>query len=118
MRSSGQSGSDYCRSCCPPPRALRCWVNPGTGRMAKVITADVQAAAFAIGGQVEVLTASTNRQIDTAFATVVQKRIDALIQSPDPFFATRRSHIIVLAARHAVPVIYPNREDADAGGLM
>ena len=93
-------------------------VNPDTGRMAKVITADVQAAASAIGGQVEVLTASTSRQIDAAFATVVQKRIDALIHSPDPFFATRRSHIIVLAARHAVPVIYPNREDADAGGLM
>jgi len=93
-------------------------VNPATGRVAKSVTADVQAAASATGRQVEVLTASTSREIDTAFATVVQKRIDALLHSPDPFFTTRRAQIIVLAARHAVPVIYANREDAVAGGLM
>jgi putative ABC transport system substrate-binding protein len=93
-------------------------VNPGTGRLAKVITADVQEAASAAGRQIDVLTASTSREIDAAFATVARKRIDALVHSPDPFFATRRAHIIVLAARHAVPVIYANREDADAGGLM
>jgi ABC-type uncharacterized transport system substrate-binding protein len=93
-------------------------VNPATGRVAKSVTADVQAAASATGRQVEVLTASTSREIDTAFATVVQKRIDALLHSPDPFFTTRRAQIIVLASRHAVPVIYANREDAVAGGLM
>src|SRR5262249_51500110 len=42
----------------------------------------------------------------------------AIFVSPDPFFARRRAHIVILAARHAVPAIYPNREDADAGGLM
>jgi putative ABC transport system substrate-binding protein len=94
-------------------------VNSATGRVANAVTADVQAAAAsATGRQVEVLTASTSREIDTAFATVVQKRIDALLHSPDPFFTTRRAQIIVLASRHAVPVIYANREDAVAGGLM
>ena len=93
-------------------------VNPTTARVAKAVTADVQAAASVTGRQVEVLTASTSREIDTAFATVVQKRIDALLHSPDLFFTTRRAQIIVLAARHAVPVIYANREDAVAGGLM
>ena len=93
-------------------------VNPTTARVAKAVTADVQGAASATGRQVEVLTASTSREIDTAFATVVQKRIDALLHSPDLFFTTRRAQIIVLAARHAVPVIYANREDAVAGGLM
>jgi len=92
-------------------------VNPTTARVAKAVTADVQAAA-SVTRQVEVLTASTSREIDTAFATVVQKRIDALLHSPDLFFTTRRAQIIVLAARHAVPVIYANREDAVAGGLM
>ena len=93
-------------------------VNPTTARVAKAVTADVQAAASVTGRQVEVLTASTSREIDTAFATVVQKRIDALHHSPDLFFTTRRAQILVLAARHAVPVIYANREDAVAGGLM
>ena len=92
-------------------------VNPTTARVAKAVTADVQAAA-SVTRQVEVLTASTSREIDTAFATVVQKRIDTLLHSPDLFFTTRRAQIIVLAARHAVPVIYANREDAVAGGLM
>ena len=93
-------------------------VNPTTARVAKAVTADVQAAASVTGRQVEVLTASTSREIDTAFATVVQKRIDTLLHTPDLFFTTRRAQIIVLAARHAVPVIYANREDAVAGGLM
>jgi Molybdopterin-binding domain of aldehyde dehydrogenase len=65
----------------------------------------VQAAASAIGRQVEVLVTSTSREIDTAFVTLVQKRIDALLVSPDLFLDTRRAQILVL-------------EDAIAGGLM
>jgi putative ABC transport system substrate-binding protein len=93
-------------------------INPKPGRLAEAVIADVQAAALAIGRQVEVLATSTNREIDTAFATLVQKRIDALLVSPDSFLDTRRTQILVLAARHALPVIYPHREDAIAGGLM
>jgi putative ABC transport system substrate-binding protein len=93
-------------------------INPKPRRLAEAVIADVQAAASAIGRQVEVLAASTSREIDAAFATLVQKRIDALLVSPDAFLDTRRAQILVLAARHALPVIYPHREDAIAGGLM
>jgi putative tryptophan/tyrosine transport system substrate-binding protein len=93
-------------------------INPKPQRLAEAIIADVQAAASAISRQVEVLAASTSREIDTAFATLVQKRIDALLVSPDLFLETRRAQIFVLAARHVLPVIYPHREDAVAGGLM
>jgi ABC-type uncharacterized transport system substrate-binding protein len=89
-----------------------------SGPLAEAVIADAQAAASAIGRHVDVLTAGTNREIDAAFATVVQTRIAAIFVSPDPFFGARRAQIVVLAARHALPAIYPNREDADAGGLM
>jgi putative tryptophan/tyrosine transport system substrate-binding protein len=94
-------------------------VNPNTPPVAEAVIADMQAAASAIGRQVDVLTAGTNRDIDTAFASAVQKRVDALVVSPDGFFSgNRRVQIVVLAARHALPVIYANREDVDGGGLM
>jgi putative ABC transport system substrate-binding protein len=86
--------------------------------VAEAVIADAHAAASAIGRHVDVLTAGTNREIDAAFATVVQTRTAAIFVSPDPFFAVRRAQIVVLAARHALPAIYANREDADAGGLM
>ena len=93
-------------------------INPKPRRLAEAFIADVQAAASATSRQVEVLATSTSREIDTAFATLLQKRIDALLVSPDAFLDTRRAQILVLAARHALPVIYPHREDAIAGGLM
>ena len=93
-------------------------VNPDTRQVAEAVIADAQAAASAIGRQVEVLKASTNGTIDEAFMTLLEKRIGALLVSPDLFFATRRAQIVVLAARHAAPVMYSNREDAVAGGLM
>jgi ABC-type uncharacterized transport system substrate-binding protein len=75
-------------------------------------------AAAAIGRQIEFLNASTNREIDTAFANLVQKRADALLVGPYPLFSNRRVQIVTLAARHAVPAIYSAREYAEAGGLM
>jgi putative ABC transport system substrate-binding protein len=77
---------------------------------------DVQAAATAIGGQIDILQVLTNRDIDTAFATLVERHADALIVTPDRLFDPH--HLVALAARHAVPTIYPFREHAEAGGLM
>jgi putative ABC transport system substrate-binding protein len=77
---------------------------------------DVEAAA--IGPQIEFFTASTGADIDTAFASLVQKRADALLVHPDNLFINRRVQLTTLAARHAVPAIYPLRPDAEAGGLM
>jgi putative tryptophan/tyrosine transport system substrate-binding protein len=82
------------------------------------LTRDSQAAASAIGRQIEVLTASTNRDIDLAFASLVRKQADALLVAPGVLFANRRVQLTTLAARHAVPAIYFDRQFAEAGGLM
>jgi ABC-type uncharacterized transport system substrate-binding protein len=79
---------------------------------------DLRAAALAIGRPIEVLTAGTNRDIDTAFASLVQKRADALWVQDGALFANRRVQIVTLAARHAVPAIYGDRNLTEAGGLM
>jgi putative ABC transport system substrate-binding protein len=92
-------------------------VNP-TNPNAELNITEARAATSVIGRQIEVLTASTNRDIDTAFASLVEKRADALLLSPEPLFTTRRVQLVTLAARHAVPAIYYIREFAEIGGLM
>jgi putative ABC transport system substrate-binding protein len=79
--------------------------------------ASVQAAA-AVGWQYEILTASTNREIDVAFGRLVQEHADALLIGPDALFTNRCVQLAILAARHALPAIHGNREFAEAGGLM
>jgi putative ABC transport system substrate-binding protein len=79
---------------------------------------DVQAAAHAIGLNVRVLNASNAGEIDTAFATFARERPDIFMQINEPFLSSRRTQIVSLAARHAVPAIYSNREYVEAGGLM
>jgi ABC-type uncharacterized transport system substrate-binding protein len=92
-------------------------VNPNTPLAESVIT-DVRAAASAIGRQIEVFAAGTNRDIGTAFASLMQKRIDGLLVTADPLFASHRIQLAVLAARHAIPSIYSDRRYVEAGGLM
>ena len=79
---------------------------------------ELQTAASAIGQQIEVVTASTNSDIDQAFATLLKKRTDAFLISPEALFVTRRVQLVSLAARHALPALYHRREFTDAGGLM
>ena len=76
------------------------------------------AAARAMGLQIQVLNASTSREIDAAFATFVRERPDALFVGGDAFFTSRRVQFAPLAARHAIPAIIFVREFAEAGGLM
>jgi putative ABC transport system substrate-binding protein len=90
-------------------------VNPTAGPNAESTVKDVQAAAPALGLQIQIFNASTSREIDAAFTNVVRERIDALFVSPNPF---RRVHLAVLAARLAIPASYAGRDYADAGGLM
>jgi putative tryptophan/tyrosine transport system substrate-binding protein len=87
---------------------------PGAERQLR----DAEAAAGALGLQLIVLRASTEREINAAFATMVQQRAGALVVGGDPSFIARREQIVALAARHAVPTIYPTRDFAVAGGLM
>ena len=80
--------------------------------------AAAQEAAAAVGQPLQILHASTQRHLDDAFATIEQQRIGALLVSPDPFFFTERVKLVVLTARHALPTIFGDREQAEAGGLM
>jgi putative ABC transport system substrate-binding protein len=79
---------------------------------------DVQTAARAIGQQIHILNASTERDVDTAFATLVQQLDGALLVTNDAFFHDQREQLVALAARHAVPTIYDRRAYAAAGGLI
>jgi putative ABC transport system substrate-binding protein len=79
---------------------------------------DVQAAASSVRKQIEVLEAPIGRDIDTAFASLAQKPIDALLVGPSPLFNNRRVQLVTLATYHRVPAIYPWREAAEVGGLM
>jgi putative ABC transport system substrate-binding protein len=92
-------------------------VNPDNANTESV-TRDVTAAAAAIGKQIDVLHARDSREIEAAFAALVRNRADALLLGPDTVFINRRIQIVTLAARHAIPAVFPVREYAEAGGLM
>jgi ABC-type uncharacterized transport system substrate-binding protein len=92
-------------------------VNP-TSPNAEIVSKDLQAAARALGLEIYVVHASTDRDIDTAFATIMQRRAGALLVGNDPFFTGRRDQLVALAARHALPALYSQRESAAAGGLV
>jgi len=79
---------------------------------------DMQQAASAMRLQIQVLKASTSREIDAAFAAIARDRPDALFVNPNPLFGSRRMQITHLATRHAIPAIYALREYVDAGGLI
>jgi len=107
---------------------LLCELVPGAARVAVLVNPtnaantetvrDVDAASRAIGLQIQVLNASTSREIDAAFATFVRERPDALFVGGDSFFNSRRVQLVHLATRHAVPATYAQREYTEAGGLM
>jgi putative ABC transport system substrate-binding protein len=93
-------------------------VNPDNPFITEPFVTELRTAASVIGQQIEVITASTNSDIDTAFATLVKQRADAFLISPEALFVTRRVQLVTLAARHALPALYHRREFVEAGGLM
>jgi putative ABC transport system substrate-binding protein len=92
-------------------------VNPNNPNAASE-TSDMEAGARTIGKRTVLLRASTEHEIDAAFATMAQQRIEALATVADIFFDSHRGQIVALAARNAVPAIYFGREFVAAGGLM
>jgi putative ABC transport system substrate-binding protein len=100
-----------------PTAIIGLLVNP-TNPNSESITRDMQAAARILGVQLYVLHASTERDFDTAFNSLVQLRVGGLVIGTDPFFALRTAQLAALAAKHAVPAIYENTAFATAGGLM
>jgi len=79
---------------------------------------EAQDAARIIGISIDVLTASTGREIEAAFATMVQKRIEAVFLAGDSYFTSRLVQIATLAASNHISTSYTGREFAEAGGLM
>jgi putative ABC transport system substrate-binding protein len=101
----------------PTATAVALLLNPNNAETARQ-PAELQDAARALGLQLVILHASSVDDIEDAFARIVQNRIGALVVAADSFLASRREQIVTLAARHAVPAVYVNREMAGAGGLM
>jgi putative ABC transport system substrate-binding protein len=103
------------------PKAVRIavLVNPGNATIAEATLRDVQEAARVIGLQVQVLKASTSREIEAVFATFARERPDALFVAPDTFFDSRRVQLGTLTARERIPAAYSRRDNLiAAGGLM
>jgi ABC-type uncharacterized transport system substrate-binding protein len=93
-------------------------VNPANATSTETTVRDVELAARTIGLQIQVLNASTSREIDAAFAALARERPDALLVATDTLFTTRRVQMSLQAMRHAIPATYSAREVVEAGGLM
>jgi putative tryptophan/tyrosine transport system substrate-binding protein len=105
------------REMVPTATTIAALVNPNNST-SETTTRAIQRAARAFGQEVHILHASTVLDLDTAFATLTQKRVGALAVAPDPFFISQRDRLVALVARHAIPAIYFLREFVTAGGLM
>jgi putative ABC transport system substrate-binding protein len=105
------------RELMPQVRVIALLINPNNPSTGTELT-DAEAAARTLGLQIRKVTASNERDLDAAFATMQAPRVDALIVSQDGYYIHRRDQIIALAARHAVAAVYSWREYPAAGGLM
>jgi putative ABC transport system substrate-binding protein len=101
----------------PQARVIALLANSNNANAERVIP-DEQAAARAKGVQLPILSASTQGEIDAAFAKLAGLHADAIVVGDDPFLSQQRVQLVALAAQHAVPAIYPQREFAVAGGLI
>lgn len=105
------------RELVPAATSIAFLTGPGNAVFARRVN-DTKIAAEAIWQRVNVLNADTAGEIDTAFATIVQEKVDALVVVPDTFLISRRDQIVALAARSAVPTMYQFREYPLVGGLV
>jgi ABC-type uncharacterized transport system substrate-binding protein len=95
------------RELLPAAKRVGVLVNPAEATNTESVVRDAEVTARAMGLQIQVLNASTSREIDAAFATVMRERPDALFVGPGPFFTARRVQIILLVAIHRMPAIFP-----------
>ena len=102
----------------PTTRSIALLVNPTSPVNAERLSTNTQTAARTLGLQLHVLHASTERDFETVFASLVQMRAGALVINNDAFFLSRSEHLAALTVRHAVPTIFAYREFTAAGGLM
>ena len=113
----GAKRLELLRELVPAATRVAVLVNP-TGDAIATTLRDVEAAARGMGLQIQVLHASTSREINVAFETFVRERPDVLFVGTDSFLSSRRVQIVQLAARHTVPTAYGQRLFAEVGGLM
>jgi putative ABC transport system substrate-binding protein len=109
---------EFLREMVPGAARIAVLVNPANATTTETTLRDVQSAAGAMGLQIQVLNASTIREINAAFATLVRERPDAVFVGLDVFLNSRRAQLVNLASRHAVPATFSNRDFAEIGGLM
>ena len=101
----------------PEAELIGLLVNPASP-VAEPQIREAQAAAHVLGVRLTVLSAASENDFDQVFASLVQQRADALFMSSDPFFASKREHLVALAAQHAIPTSYEFREFVEVGELM
>jgi putative tryptophan/tyrosine transport system substrate-binding protein len=101
----------------PTATSLALLVNP-TNSDAETVASDTRAAARALGLDLHVVEASTDRDLETAFASLAQRRVGGLVIAPDPFFVSRIKPLAALALHRALPAAFEFRQFAAAGGLM
>ncbi|MBR1120658.1 ABC transporter substrate-binding protein [Bradyrhizobium lablabi] len=102
----------------PVAKRIAVLVNPAVAATAEPTVRGVVVAGHALSLDVEIFNATTSTEIDAAFAALSKWRPDALLVGSDPFFITARAQLVALAARHAFPAIYFQRDYVEAGGLM
>jgi putative tryptophan/tyrosine transport system substrate-binding protein len=113
----GRKRLELLRELVPKAALIGALVNP-TGPNLQAVTRDLQAAARTVGVPIHILHASTERDLDAVFATLVQLRAGGLVIGTDTFFNSQSRTLAALTLRHSLPAIYQYREFAAAGGLM
>ena len=113
----GPKRLELLRELLPSASTIALLVNPSNPNVA-VDATETEAAANALERRLEVLTASTELDLEAAFTAMVKRQAGALVVMPDPLFFARREQLVALAAHYAVPTIYPAREFTESGGLM
>jgi putative ABC transport system substrate-binding protein len=114
----GAKRLELLRTLVPGAARVAVLVNPANARTTETTLTDLEPAGRAMGLQLQVLNASSRRDIDKAFETLLRDRPDAVFVSLDTTFADRRVQLVHLASRHAIPATYALRDFVEAGGLM
>jgi putative ABC transport system substrate-binding protein len=114
----GPKRLEILREILPTASTMAVLINPANPTAAEPYLQDLRPVAHRLGVQLHVLNASTDRDCDTAFASLAQLRASALLIMPDVFFTTRAEQLAALSLRYAVPAIYEYRPFAAAGGLL
>jgi putative ABC transport system substrate-binding protein len=109
---------EFLRELVPAAARVAVLVNPANAAITEATVRDVEAAARAMGLEIQVLNANTSREIDVAFATFVRERPDAFYVGSSPFLFARRVQLAQLAIAARLPTMFGAREHVEAGGLM